>query len=78
MVNTEDKIRFFPELTDEEADTAVGIVFRQISDDYESGKIELFFQGSEAQLQDELWYMASAIVEDAIFVPDDGAMVVRL
>lgn len=72
------KIRTFSQLSDEEADTAVGIVFRQISDDYESGKIELFFQGSEAQLQDELWDMASAIVEDAIFIPDDGAMVVRL
>lgn len=74
----ENQIRYFYDLTDEEADEAVGIVFRQVSDDYESGKIELIFQGSEAALQDELWSIASGIVENAVFIPDDGAYVVRL
>lgn len=75
---SKDRIRYFRELSDEEADIAVGKVFRSVSDDYESGKIELFFQGSEAALQDELWDIASAIVKDATFIPDDGTMVVRL
>jgi hypothetical protein len=74
----ENRIRYFHELSDEEADRAVGIVFRQISDDYESGNIELIGYVSEANLQDRLWDIAGAIVEDAVFIPDDGSMVVRL
>jgi hypothetical protein len=65
-------------LSDEEVDTAVGIMFRQVSDDYESGKIDLIGFTSEAGIQDRLWDIAGALVEDAIFIPDDGTAVVRL
>lgn len=72
------RIRYFHELSDEEADEAVGIVFRQVSDDYESGKIDLIGFTSEASLQDRLWDLAGGIVKDAVFIPDDGSLVVRL
>jgi hypothetical protein len=77
--NTENRIRFFSELTDEEGDRAVGIVRQQLAEDYDNGKIDLLFGwNSEEELQDYLWDIASGIVEHAVFIPDDGTYVVRL
>ena len=80
---SEQRIRYFSDLTDEEVDTAVGIVRRELSDDYESGKIDILYGGDssgldEAALQDALWDLAGAMVKDATFIPDDGTRVVRL
>lgn len=76
------KVRYFPDLTDEEADEAIGKVFRRISDDYENGRISPLSADDspldEAELQDWLWDTAGALARDATFIPDDGTVVVRL
>ena len=74
-----DSVRFFCELTDEEADKAVGIIRNRLVDDYENGRIDFDFEWrSEAELQDYIWDMAGGIAESAVFIPDDGAYIVRL
>lgn len=72
-------IRFFPELTDEEADAAVGIIRAKLAKDYDEGRIDVLFgYNSEEELQDYLWDIAGGIAENAVFIPDDGTYVVRL
>jgi hypothetical protein len=73
------QIRFFSELTDEEADKAIGIIRKNLSDRYERGDIDLLFDyRTEDELQDALWDIAGGIAESAVFVPDDGTYIVRL
>ena len=77
-----DRIRTFDELSDEEADEAIGKLFREVSDDYETGKIDVIYPAdnlrTEETLQDTLWDFAGALAREAVYIPDDGSKVVRL
>lgn len=77
-VSDRHSLRYFSDLTPEEQDTAVEILFKVISEDYESGKIELIDARSEEDIAVQCWNHAGAIAQDCTYIPDDGTPVVRL
>lgn len=71
-------LRYFSDLSPEEQDTAIEILFKAISEDYESGKIEFIGITSEEDLTAQEWAAAGAIAQDTMYLPDDGTPIVRL